>query len=51
MRTLRLVTKVTTGSKAAAVGASGKLTVRSRISMRLGELKINLDQLITSGER
>jgi hypothetical protein len=51
MRKVRLFPKAVTGATAVAVGAPRKLTARSRILMRVGELKINLDQLIASSER
>ena len=48
MRKARFFPKAVTGTMAVAVGAPRKLTARSRILMRVGELKINLDQLIAS---
>ena len=45
MRTLRLATKAA-GAMAAADGAPQKLAARSRISMRVGELRINSTNLL-----
>ena len=51
MMKVPLCPKTATGAMAAAVEAPRKLTARSRNSMQAGELNINLDQFIASGER